>query len=248
MLSAEIRTWANTMRRKASPRRRARSVRASASGPRGPAAAASLQRDQGADHHADQRVKEAPPDLRPDRLALPGVLAQPGDPLVLQLVGVVRDLGGEPGREMLLGGLEDVRHLAEQRRQARRSAAAAEERDDADDGEGQGGDDEHRQDGDRPALPRLPAAADEMQLAAEDVHQLVDREPPQQRRQQVEMEDQEQDQGGEGPGSDLDGRGAARCPSGIFHGSSSLDLKVKIATPARALADSLTRAAFREMI
>ena len=34
-----------------------------------------------------------------------------GDPFVLQLVGVVGDLGGEPGGEVLPGGLEDVRHL-----------------------------------------------------------------------------------------------------------------------------------------
>ena len=174
--------------------------------------AISLQRDHGADHHADQRVEEAPPDLGAERLQLPGVLAQPGHPFVLQLVGV----GGELGWPARPGGAPwRFRGCPPSGRAAPAGspcAAARKNAMSADDREGQRGDDEHRQEGDRHALPGLPAAADERQPARQDVHQLVDREPAQQRRQQVQMEDQEQRQGGEDPGGDLGGRGTGPRP------------------------------------
>jgi len=159
-------------------------------------------------------VDEAAADLGADRLQLAGVDAEPGDPEVPELVGVVRDLTRQPRRQMSLGGLEDVRHLGEQRREAGDPGAAAEEGHQPDDDEGEGGDDEHGQDDHRPTFPRRSPAAHERQLLAEDVHQLVGRIPPEERRQQVEVEDQEEGQRHQEPGGDLDRRRAARLPEG----------------------------------
>ena len=136
---------------------------------------------------------------------------------------LVGELPGEPDREVLPGGLDDVGHLADQGGEV--PLVAAEEGDDADDGEGQRRDDEHREETHGDELASLAAAADEMQPARQDVDDLVDGEPADQRRQYVEMEDQEEGEAGEDPGGDLGGGGRAadlRCGR-VVHGQGSLE-------------------------
>jgi hypothetical protein len=159
------------------------------------------QRDHAADHHANEDLDEHPRDMLAGGLQHAGMAPEPARGRILQLLGIGRQIGLGPVRQMAARGIDHIGHLLHQHGQALRPVV--EQAQQAQHGEQQQrGDDEPE--GDKGGDPAGGMAhARQPQPGGGGLDQFEHQQPRQERRQKAQLKHREQPRGRQDPGRHL---------------------------------------------
>jgi hypothetical protein len=172
------------------------------------------QREHCADDHADQDMRQYPRRLGAREPHFARVLVQPLGERFAQLVGAFGHVFHEPRGQRAARAFDDLRHLVQQPGKA--PGVAAQECDHSDDRRGENADDQRGEDADGDELWKAARQAP-LQLGRDHVDELEHEQPREQRRQDMEAQDEEERDSHEDPRGVFDCVGPTSVYAGIRH-------------------------------